>query len=272
MFTRPVRTLFCALVIGLITACGNPARQTPAPVTLRISGATSMHACLEDLANAYRERAPHVRFEVLDGGSTIGLSELANGDDVEIAAVSWLAVNHPTPATLAAIPVGRDALAIIVHPRNLAPGLTTLQLRAIYRGEILGWDAVGGPAIEPLIISREDGSGTRAAFETLVMGGDRITLNALVMPSSQAVVFYVASHPEAIGYVSMAALSEQVRPLPIEGRMPAEEDVRDGAYHLTRVLYLVTSSPASDEAQVFLDFVLSPSGQAIVNRHHVALR
>jgi len=43
-------------------------------------------------------------------------------------------------------PIARDGLTIITHPRNPAQGLTLLQLRALYRGEVLDWAALGGPA------------------------------------------------------------------------------------------------------------------------------
>jgi phosphate transport system substrate-binding protein len=147
-----------------------------------------------------------------------------------------------------------------------------LQLRAVYRGEILDWGAFGGLPEEPLIISREDGSGTRAAFEALVMVGDRVTLNALVMPTSEAVVDYVAGHRAAIGYVSMAALTDTVRALPVEDMLPSPENVRSGAYHLSRLLYFYAPEPMPPASQAFVDFVLSPAGQTIVGRYHVPLR
>ena len=69
------------------------------------------------------------------------------------------------PDGLRAVPVARDAVAVIVHPGNPVHGLTLVQIKAIYQGEMLTWEGVGGTALEPQIISREDGSGTRAAFE-----------------------------------------------------------------------------------------------------------
>lgn len=123
-----------------------------------------------------------------------------------------------------------------------------------------------------MVASRENGSGTRAAFEAIVMSGERVTLNALVLPSSQAVVDYVATHATAIGYVSMAELNEKVRALPLEDAAPTAANVRAGAYHLTRVLYLYTPAPVSATTQTFLDYVLSPAGQAIVAQHHIPLR
>jgi len=264
-------TLYVLLAVSLLTACANLSATTPVPVTLRIAGATSMTPVLHDLAKAYQSSHSNVLVSIQEDGSAVGLSELQAGG-IDLAALSWRPEGEKLPAGLQAVPIARDAIAIVVHPHNTLPGLTMLQIRALYRGETLDWAALGGPAGEPVIISREDGSGTRAAFETLVMGGDRVTLNALVMPGTQAVIDYVASHRAAIGYASMAALTDQVRAVLVEGVDPTPANVRAGSYHLTRPLYLCTPAPVPAETQDFLDFVLSPVGQAIIARHHVPLR
>ena len=232
-----------------------------------------MMPVLRELAAAYQARHPHVWVDVQGGGSAIGVRLLKTGA-ADLAAVSWRADAdaQQTPAGATAIPIGRDAVAVVVHPKNNVGKLTLLQVRAIYRGEVLDWSALGGPAEEPLIVSREDGSGTRAAFEALVMGGDRVTLNARVMPTSAAVVDYVARHRAAICYVTMAALTDTVRALPVEELLPTPAAVRSGAYHLSRVLYLYAADPTPPAAQAFMDFVLSPAGQTIVAKFHVSLR
>jgi phosphate transport system substrate-binding protein len=230
-----------------------------------------MKPLLEDLTEAYQVAHPNVQFELHFGDSAAGLQDLRAGL-ADLAAVSWKVEGETVPRNLEAVPIGRDGLAVVVHPTNRTPGLTLLQLRALYRGETLDWSALGGPSVEPVIISREDGSGDRQAFESLVMGDDRVTLNALVMPSASAVVDYVAGHPAAVGYVSLAQLGDDVRAVPIEDVNPSAEAVQGGAYHLGRLLYLYVRNPRPTAERGFLDFVLSPAGQAIVARHHAPLR
>ena len=209
--------------------------------------------------------------EVLGGGTAIGIQEL-RGKEIDLAAVSWKADAEEPPDDLQVIPIARDGLAIIVNPQNTITNVTSLQLRALYRGETLDWGAVGGSGGEPVVISREDGSGSRAAFEALAMGGERVTLNALVMPTSQAVVDYVASHRNAVGYVSTGVITDTVRAVPVEEFPPTAATVRSGEYRLGRVLYLYAPRPAPPEVQAFLDFVLSPAGQAIVSRRLAPVR
>jgi phosphate transport system substrate-binding protein len=261
--------LLCALLFS--GGCSRVTEISAQPATLRIAGSTTMLPVLTELGAAFQAAHPNASVVIRGGGSEIGLKALDQGS-ADLAAVSW-EMGAPTETDgLRPIPIGRDGLTLIVNPKNRVAGLTTLQLRALYRGEILDWQAVGGPSSEPVVISRESGSGDRAAFEALVMGGERVTLNALMLPTAQTVADYVARHPGAIGYVSMAQRNESVRVVPIEGISPSPDEVRSGAYHLGRLLYLVLPRAASPAARAFVDFALSPAGQRIVAAHHVSLR
>lgn len=259
------------LLLLALAACNGSSEMAAPPAVVRISGSTSMMPALQALADAYRQRRPQTRFELLGAGSEAGLRELQVGL-VDMAAISWQAEDASLPEGIVAFPFARDGIGIIVHPTNRIAGLTLNQVRSIYRGELLDWQTLGGPAGEPMIISREDGSGTRAAFEALVMRGEQVTLNAVVLPGSQAVVEQTARRPGAIGYVSLAFITDTVRVAPIEELLPTPANVRSGAYHLTRHLYLYTHASPAPEAQRFLDFVGSAEGQRIIGRYHAPLR
>ena len=267
---RP-RGALLLLVLVVLVGCSGSLSTGAEPITLRIAGSTSMRPVLQELAETYQTIHPNIGFELRGGGSAMGLQDLRTGK-ADIAAISWKAESDPVPSNVLGVPIARDGLIILVHPSNTTQGVTLLQLRTLYRGETADWAALGGPAAEPVIISREDGSGDRKAFEASVMGGDRVSLNALVMPTAQAVVDYVAGHRAAVGYVSMAQLRDDVRALPIEGAAASSEQVQTAAYHLVRQLYVYVNDPPSPAVRDFLDFVLSPTGQAIIARHHVALQ
>ncbi|HEX9114704.1 MAG TPA: phosphate ABC transporter substrate-binding protein [Anaerolineae bacterium] len=260
---------WAAALFGCLLLAGcRSALIAPAPVTIQVVGSTSFTATLHDLAAAYQARHPNVSVAIEGTGSTDGLRALAAGE-ADLAAVSWQFPKASIPDGLEAVPVARDAVAVIVNPANTIKGFTLLQIKALYQGETLDWSALSGPAGEPVLVSREDGSGTRAAFESLVMASERVTLNAIVMPSSQSMVDYVATHPMAIGYVTMAEVSNRVRAVKVEDAAPVAASVQTGAYHLTRLISLYRRPGA---AQGFVDFVLSPAGQAIVAQRQVPIR
>jgi phosphate transport system substrate-binding protein len=238
-----------------------------------------MGPLVSDLAAAFRAQNPNVRLEVqglepLGGlGTHFGLAALRDGE-TDLALVSWLPAVSPGPypsepgldPNWRTTAIARDGIAIIVHPDNPLQGVGLLQLRDLFSGRNTEWRALAGTTTGGMVqpVSREAGSGGRAAFESLVMEGLPVTPWAVVAPSSQAVIDVVAQNPQAIGYVSMSVTTPAVRVLKVEGQLPTKEGAGLGSYPLTRELWLVALDPASEALQSFVDFVLSPAGQQIV--------
>lgn len=266
MTVRSQRWFLLPLLLAL-AACATPTLP-PEPVHFAVAGSTAMTPLLDELVDAYRARFPQVSITVEGGSSRQGLLRAAAGD-VALGASSWLPAEDE--ATVWSAPVALDGIAIVVHPDNPLTALTLSQLREIFAGRLWQWADLGG-AGEVQVVSREEGSGTRAAFEALVMEGQRVTPTALVMPGSSAVLGYVAAHPEAIGYVSMGHLSERVRALAVEGVLPSPQTVTDGAYHLTRPLFLIADVEPAGAPRSFVDFVLGSEGQQIVARRYGRVR
>ncbi len=263
-----------ALVLAvLLAACGEPV-TTPEPVFLQAAGSMTMSPLVAELADAFNDQSPTVNIEVSGLGTQFGLDALRAGE-VDLAMASWLP-SGPSRLDLGwrATAIARDGIAIIVHPSNPLDGLGLLQLRDLFAGRSYEWLAVGGRAVQGEVqtVSREEGSGTRAAFEALVMEDQQVTPLAVVIPSGQAVVEHVAGHPQAIGYVSMGLLSAGVKVLKIEGELPTPQSTGRTSYPLTCELWLVTADPPSEAVQDFLHFVLSPAGQQIAGRRYGRIR
>jgi phosphate transport system substrate-binding protein len=264
---------------------------TPAPVNITIVGATAMQPVLFELTAEYSRQHPHVRFDVRGGGSTIGEEWVTNGQ-AQLAASTLIegdaaVVRRPGSGRLFRTPIGLDGLAIVVHPTNPVLDLAVADLRALYSGRLLDWSEVGGESGEVLLVSREDGSGSRILFERRVMGDEPVSLTAVVMPTSTDVVAYVARNPQAIGYVSRAyvtdalpgatergeeALASRVRVVAVEGQLPTASSLKEQNYGLTQPLFLISRGEPQGQVRAFIDFVLSPSGQAIVERYHARVR
>ena len=268
MARKDIGVILCLMGLLFFVGCNRHAAEPAGPVHLRVAGSTSMQPLVEELAQAYAERHKHATISVDGRGSLLGI-ELVRQGEVDIGMTSW---KGPETASLWSTPIALDGIAIVVHPQNPVEGLTLLQLKDVFFSQVWNWQNVGGQAGEIVVVSRENGSGTRAVFEELVMQGQRVTPTAVVMPGSQAVVGYVAEHPEAIGYVSMGQLSDQVKVLRIEEVIPTPKSVRQGEYHLLRPLFLITRQEPTDEIKSFVDFVLSPTGQSIVGKKYGRVR
>ena len=281
MISRASALFFALLLAGCVQA----SVVAPTPITIQVAGSTEMRPVLNALTAAYSERHPNILFAIRGGGSILGETWLENRR-MDLAASTRLPDEETTPADLMRIPIGLDGVAVIVHADNPVNDLTLAQLRDLYSGKILDWQDVGGKAGDVVLVSREDGSATRMLFESRVLDEEGVTLTAVVMPTSEDVVDYVADHPNAIGYVSRAYIladdglaegagqesAAGVRLVAVESRLPTDQEIRSQSYHLTRSIFLLRRRADSLRLQPFIDFVLSPVGQEIVARYHVPIR
>ena len=133
-----------------------------------------------------------------------------------------------------------DGIAIIVNPACKLDDLSLINLQQIFEGKIVDWSALGLAPHGIHVITREEGSGTRTAFEELVMKKTEISQNALVQDSNGAVREIVANDPYAIGYISCGLVNQQVKALAIDGVSPTNINIKKNAYKLTRRFLFVT--------------------------------
>lgn len=131
---------------------------------------------------------------------------------------------------------------------------------------------------EITVVSREDGSGTRGAFVEAVGVVDKddndiTTLNAEITNSTSVVIQSVISNVNSIGYISIGALSEDIKGLNIDGVPASPENVNSGEYKISRPFSIIEKKGTSIAAKNFISYVLSDQGQKIVeNAGFVALK
>jgi len=228
-----------------------------------------MQSLLHDLAAAYSGLQPHVSFDFSAVGSTAGLEELRRGNADLALVARRLQPEEESEAEsrkrlLSYTVIAHDGIAVIVNASNPVGGLTLYDIRNIFEGRVARWELVGGVREDIVVVSREEGSGTRSVFEELVMYGRRTTPTGLIMPGSKAVRNYVATHPEAIGYLSMGLLDSSVAAVAVDQVQPKRGTVEDGTYWISRPFLLVSHPEPNLEVAGFMQFARSPAGQVIV--------
>ncbi|MDQ1255849.1 MAG: Phosphate-binding protein [Candidatus Hydrogenedentes bacterium] len=254
---RAVQLLLAATIIAAAFASGCSGGQSSA---VNVVGSTSVQPFAELLAEEYARENPEENIEVQGGGSTAGLQAASNGlADIGMCS---RALKPEEAEQFTGIVIARDGLAFVVNPANPVQSLTTDQLRGLFDGSIANWKEVGGDEGPVRPITREEGSGTRESFVKLVMGESRISRRALTQESNGAVKELVKGDPAAIGYMSLGLVGHDLKAVLVDGVEPTVQNVLAGGYHLTRPFLFVTKGTAVPGAQRFIDYVLSPVGQA----------
>lgn len=117
------------------------------------------------------------------------------------------------------------------------------------------------------VVSREEGSGTRDAFDSIV-GLDELSPKAITQNSTGNVMTKVSDARNAIGYISLGSLNDTVKALTINGVAPTAEKILSDEYKLYRNFNIVTKSGVTMSllAQDFIKFIQSSDGVAIITQ------
>ena len=134
-----------------------------------------------------------------------------------------------------------------------------------------------------VVVSREEGSGTRGAFTELVgleeknddgSKEDKTTVEAEVQNSTNGVMTTVSSDPNAIGYISLGSLNDTVKAIKVDGVEATEANIESGDYKISRPFNLAYKEDELDDlSKDFLDYCLSTKAQDVVKEEgYVALK
>lgn len=230
--------------------------------TLSMNGSTSMEKVIKAVNGAFMEKNKGVTVNLNLTGSGTGIQEASEGKcDI---GNSSRKLKDEEAEKLDATVVGLDGIALVVNPANKLEDITLQDLAKVYSGEITNWKELGGDDKSIVVIGREDGSGTRDGFESIVMG-DKEPKYAQELESTGSVINAVATTDGAIGYASLANVDETVKALKIGGVEATEENVKSGAYEVQRPFICATLKGSDNKlVKAYLDFILSEEGQALV--------
>jgi phosphate transport system substrate-binding protein len=268
--------LACALA-GSILSCRRGGRTG-----ITLAGSTSVEPFAERLAELYMPEHPGTKVSVQGGGSSAGIRAVT--DHICQIGMSSRELK-PEEEGLREIPIAHDAIVLIVNKDNPVRGISLEQARGIFSGRVGNWKKLGGPDRRITVITREEGSGTRASFEEKLMAAGMpkgtdgkpkpaaFAPDALVQDSNGSVREIVASDPAAIGYISFGLVDDRVRALALNGVEPDVRTIKSGRYPVVRNFLFLTSGPCDSATTAFIDFALSPEGQrALVEEGLISVR
>ena len=260
-----------AAVVVLAGACNKGANRGGAAqhYTIEVGGSTSVTPLMELFAHEYEKVKPNIKVNINGTGS---------GDGITNAGVTYqigMSSRDLTPAEqgrgLNAEVVAIDGIGVIVNRNNTVSNLTLDQIQGIYTGSITNWSQVGGKNAPIAVVSREEGSGTRGAFEELVKFQGKLLANANQLTSTGAILANIAQNENAIGYISLGSVNDTIKAISVGGIEPTTANVKNGSYKIARPFIILTGNNAQAETKAFIEWMLCPAGQTIVNKSWISV-
>jgi phosphate transport system substrate-binding protein len=262
-----------------------PVPTTASPVSgmrqsIKVSGSTTVLPIAQKAAEAYMAIHPNADIQISGGGSGVGIQQIGERTvDIGMSSRELSATEKTKYPALVRTVVAKDGIAIIVNPANEIKVISAETVKDIYTGKITKWSQVFGGNVpdtnnQIVVVGRDSASGTREFFDkdsAGILKGDAPARSMLEKNSNGAVTQTIAQTPGAIGYVSIGFVDKSVKALPIwwndpnKAVTPIKENVLSKAYPINRELFMFTNGQPTGLAKDYIDFILGPDGQKIVD-------
>ena len=255
-----LRRFLSAAATGVLAVALCGCSSTASTSSITVAGSTTCLPIAEIAAEGFKaETGTDVLVSGL--GSSAGIEAVSNGT-ADIASSSRELNDDEQGLGLTPIVIAHDGIAVIVNEDNPVDNLSTEQLRDIYAGKITNWKEVGGEDLKIQVINRDEASGTREAFRTIVMKGAPFDRSAAVLSGTGQVRDVVSRSRGAIGYISLGFVKSdyattQVKAVSVNHVEASEKTVSSGGYPISRDLYFFVKGKPSKTAQAYIDYVTS---------------
>lgn len=253
-----------ALLCALVSSLAWGAEQ------IVLDGSSGMLPLAKALAAAYQRRSPDPQVEIGKGlGTGARLRALAEGKIHVALASHGIKPEDVQKGNLKIIEVAKGAIVFAVNASVPITHLTESQVCDAYSGRIRSWQPLGGSDNPVVVLTRPpmevDPEVIRAkvgCFKEL-----KAIETAKVMARGGDMANALAETTHALGMTSMTVVEQsrgKVRALSLNGIAPTAENVKSGRYFLTRDFLFVIKGEPTGAVRRFLDFVLSPEGDGIL--------
>lgn len=274
MRKRTMRILMTAMAvtlsIGVLAGCGSSnatGDKSQENVTIAISGSTSVGPLMEHEAEVYMEANKNVEIEIQQIGSSAGIKNAISG--VSEIGMASRELKDKEKSEISETVIAYDGIALVTKGDKGIDSLSLEQIKDIYTGKVTNWSELGGVDAPIVVVSREDGSGTRDAFQELVgFKAEELLETATIADKNGVVKTTVQGNENAIGYISFEYLDDSLTAIKCDGVEPTAENVISKEYKLSRPFLVVyKEDKLTEEGQKFIDYILSEEGQKIVEEN-----
>lgn len=264
-----IAAVIATMSMGVLVGCGSDKGSAgegsgEKSATISISGSTSIGPLMDVEAEAYKKENAGVNIEIQQIGSSAGIKNVISG--VSEIGMASRELKDEEKAEVSETVIAYDGIGLVIHPSNSVTNLSMEDIKGIYTGKIKNWKEVGGEDAPIVVVSRDESSGTRDAFQELVgFTSEELETSATIADGNGSVKTTVATNENAIGYISFEQIDDQVKALKVDEVEPTADNVLNKSYKLSRPFIVVyKDSNITEEGKKFIDYILSDAGQAIV--------
>jgi phosphate transport system substrate-binding protein len=286
-----MKNRYCWMTIGVILVasllgCQGERKETPTKgnITVVVSESVAPVILLEK--QQFEELYPEAHIDLVVASAREAITRMFNDTIKVIVSSRPLNAEERNVAkranfTLGEFKIAFDGVAIIVDTLNLITQLRTTQLDSIFSGKITNWNSLNVKKNAPIELCVPDrNAGTFEVFATKILHGGALATPAKVAVTSQEMIEYVSTHPNAIGLLGMNWLNKyegRIKALSIadpnapdslgtkgEYFSPHPAYVYQQSYPLTHDVFIYSHTDGYSVGNGFLTFIASGPGQKII--------
>ncbi len=235
-------------------------------VDLKYAGSvTILDGIMKDAAPTFEKKTGY-KIGMSGGDSGGGIKATLSGL-VDIGGVSRDLSEDEKKQGLIPYTIGLDAVAIVVNRDIPVDNLSSKVLKDIGTGKIHNWKEIGGPDLPIKLVIGPPAASARELFQKIILEHEPYTDGVIVSPVKN-ISETVSKTTGSIGVLPLSLVDEKiVKIIKVDGIFPETTTVKNKKYKIVRSLNLITKGPATGKAKEFIDFMLSPEGQAIVEKN-----
>ncbi|MFI3254081.1 MAG: phosphate ABC transporter substrate-binding protein [Eubacteriales bacterium] len=243
---------------------GNEGTEVAEDGVISMGGSTSVEEIVSAMMQVYMGENEGLSMTYSGTGSSTGVADVL-ADKIDVGLASRALKDSEMSEGAVAHVFAFDGIALIVNTDNGITDISSEDLAKIFTKEVTNWSELGGNDGQIVVVGRDAASGTRGAFEEILGVTDNTAYDS-ELDATGAVISTVAGNANAIGYVSLSAVSDQVTAINVDGVSPSEETIKDESYPIQRPFIFVTSSNIADpEMEAFVAWATSEAVAELVS-------
>ncbi|NSB16427.1 phosphate ABC transporter substrate-binding protein [Clostridium beijerinckii] len=243
--------------------------------SITMSGSSALLPLMEQAIETYNKENPDAQISAQAGGSGTGLTQVLDGS-VDVGNSDIFAeekLDKDKASQLVDHKVVAEGFGVAVSKSLGIDNLTSAQIKDIFSGKVTNWKEVGGPDKPILLVHRTAGSGTRATFEKVILGGDKSAENeslGVTQDSNGAVLSAMKQNDGAISYLGLAYINTQeakdaIKIVKLDGVAAEKANISDGSYKFWSWGHMYTKGEATGVAKSFIDYVTNKVDKSVLD-------